>query len=124
MTNDPLKVAIEALTNIHKAAYDHEATEGTDFIYSEAGQALKDISALTAHQELPKCESSDADKVDAQRYRVLRDAKYQLDEDDISVADSFFNVFFDEELDKAVDALKARYDAIASATADKENKNG
>ena len=52
---------------------------------------------------------------DAERYRVLRDSEYQLDEDDPSVSDSFFNQYFGEELDAAVDELKSRFDsAIAS----------
>lgn len=52
---------------------------------------------------------------DAERYRVLRDSKYQLDEDDPIVSDSFFNEYFGKELDSAVDELKSRFDsAIAS----------
>ena len=48
---------------------------------------------------------------DAERYRVLRDSEYQLDEDDPSVSDSFFNQYFGEELDAAVDDLKSRFDS-------------
>ena len=48
---------------------------------------------------------------DAERYRVLRDSEYQLDEDDPSVSDSFFNQYFGEELDAAVDELKSRFDS-------------
>jgi hypothetical protein len=53
---------------------------------------------------------------DAERYRVLRNADYQLDEDDVSVSDSFFNVYFGEELDAAVDALQNRHAAIQKET--------
>ena len=48
---------------------------------------------------------------DAERYRVLRDSKYQLDEDDPIVSDSFFNEYFGKELDSAVDELKSRFDS-------------
>ena len=48
---------------------------------------------------------------DAERYRVLRYSEYQLDEDDPSVSDSFFNQYFGEELDAAVDELKSRFDS-------------
>ena len=57
----------------------------------------------------------DALKLDAERYCVLRDSKYQLGEDDISVSDSSFNVFFEQDLDKAVDALRHRYEAVKGA---------
>lgn len=53
-----------------------------------------------------------ADRVDADRYRVLRDLDYQLHEDDIAVSDSFFTQYFGAELDKAVDELKQRRDAL------------
>ena len=52
---------------------------------------------------------------DAKRYQVLRDSKYQLDEDDICVSDSFFTQYLGEELDAAVDALRVRYDAEMSS---------
>lgn len=52
---------------------------------------------------------------DAERYRVLRDEKYQLTEDDINVSDSTFNTYFNEELDSLVDKLKARDDAMQEA---------
>jgi len=48
---------------------------------------------------------------DAERYRVLRDSEYQLDEDDPCVSDSFFTQFYGDELDHAVDQLKLRFDA-------------
>lgn len=48
---------------------------------------------------------------DAERYRVLRDEEYQMQEDDPCVTDDSFNTFFGEDLDKAVDALKSRRDA-------------
>lgn len=51
----------------------------------------------------------------AERYGVLRSVNYQIHEDDISVADSSFNVYFGKELDSAVDALQERYAATQSA---------
>lgn len=48
----------------------------------------------------------------AERYQVLRDPAYQMHEDDPYVSDASFNTFFEEELDKVVDALKARRDAV------------
>ena len=59
---------------------------------------------------------------DAERYRVLRDSEYQLDEDDPSVSDSFFNQYFGEELDAAVDELKSRFDSTIASV--KENSDG
>ena len=50
---------------------------------------------------------------DAERYRVLRDSEYQLNEDDPSVSDSFFNQYFGEKLDAAVDELKSRFDSAS-----------
>lgn len=55
---------------------------------------------------------------DADRYNVLRDPDYQIHEDDICVSDSSFNTFFGEELDREVDQLKARKEAIDQATND------
>lgn len=55
-----------------------------------------------------------ADAQDAKRYRILRDSKYQLMEDDPCVTDATFDTFFGEDLDKAVDALEARYAALSA----------
>lgn len=52
---------------------------------------------------------------DAERYRVLRDSKYQLADGDICVSDSFFTQYFGEELDAEVDALRVRCDAAMIA---------
>ena len=52
---------------------------------------------------------------DAHRYQILRNEKYQRHEDDISVADAYFQTYFGKELDDAVDALEARYNAIDAA---------
>jgi FtsZ-binding cell division protein ZapB len=68
-----------------------------------------------AQAELDLLAERDALKLDAERYCVLRDSKYQLGEDDISVSDSSFNVFFEQDLDKAVDALRHRYEAMKGA---------
>jgi len=51
----------------------------------------------------------------AHRYQILRNEKYQRHEDDISVADAYFQTYFGKELDDAVDALEARYNAIDAA---------
>lgn len=48
---------------------------------------------------------------DAARYQILRDSKYQINEDDPCVSDSSFETYFETELDDAVDKLKARFDA-------------
>ena len=99
---------------------------------SEAADAIESLQAeierLTSDRNLEKklrkdseeraynAESErDALKLDAERYCVLRDSKYQLGEDDISVSDSSFNVFFEQDLDKAVDALRHRYEAVKGA---------
>ena len=55
------------------------------------------------------------DRKDAERYRVLRDSKYQMHEDDICVSDASFNTYFDDDLDAEVDKLKRRYDAAIAA---------
>lgn len=54
----------------------------------------------------------EAAEKDAKRYRVLRDSKYQLSEDDICVSDSFFTQYFDSDLDAAVDELAGKYAAM------------
>lgn len=56
---------------------------------------------------------------DAQRYRVLRDPAYQMLEDDPCVSDDSFNTFFGDDLDKAADGLKARFDAAIAASKSK-----
>lgn len=76
-------------------------------------------TCFTLYEELTKVLASTQDDSyesltkDAERYRVLLDHKYQLDEDDPCVSDSFFNSFYEEELDAAVDALKVRFEALA-----------
>ena len=49
-------------------------------------------------KELEQC------RKDAERYRWLRDSDNQMHEDDISVSDSSFSVYFENDLDVAVDA--------------------
>ena len=68
--------------------------------YEEVKKLRDEISKLQAER--------DALAKDAERYHVLRDSEYQLDEDDPSVLDSFFNQYFGDELDKAVDELQVR----------------
>lgn len=68
---------------------------------------IKDFNTLL----VPRSIFDKASK-DAHRYNVLRNPKYQMHEDDPSVADSYFTVYFDEELDNQVDALDARYLSI------------
>ena len=57
----------------------------------------------------------DALSKDAERYQILRNPDYQQHEDDISVSDSSFNVYFGDDLDREVDGLKDRHDAIMNA---------
>lgn len=62
MTNDPLKVAIEALqTCAIKPDMPYFPEHRYRFDEKQVKEAL---SALTAHQELPKGESSDAERLD------------------------------------------------------------
>lgn len=73
----------------------------------------------TLSAELAAIRATDKDAglvADAARYRVLRDDEYQHHEDDISVADRYFDVYFGKELDEAVDALKARHDTLLAAS--------
>ena len=57
----------------------------------------------------------DSLRKDAERYRWLRDANQQIHEDDPCVSDSFFNQFFDVDLDTVIDELIERNKAIDAA---------
>lgn len=66
------------------------------------GQAFREGRAT------PPAQAADSVLEDAARYRALRDEANQLHEDDISVSDSSFTVYFGSDLDDAVDALIER----------------
>ena len=91
----------------HWQELESEAADAIEALQSTLARIEKKVDALIAER--------DALKLDAERYCVLRDSKYQLGEDDISVSDSSFNVFFEQDLDKAVDALRHRYEAVKGA---------
>ena len=91
----------------HWQELESEAADSIESLQSTLARIEKKVDYLIAER--------DALKPDAERYHVLRDSKYQLGEDDISVSDSSFNVFFEQDLDKAVDALRHRYEAMKGA---------
>ena len=87
---------------------------------SNLQELIRYLEAVDAHAQADTVRALEsrlslAAQKDAERYRVLRDSKYQRQEDDPCVTDDSFNTFFEEDLDKAVDALKARYDAMTVA---------
>jgi len=91
----------------HWQELESEAADAIEALQSTLARIEEKVDYLIAER--------DALKLDAERYCVLRDSKYQLGEDDISVSDSSFNVFFEQDLDKAVDALRHRYEAMKGA---------
>ena len=99
-TVESLMALADAYAEISIGSTTAHAVEMQEALRAALAEALKERDAL---------------KLDAERYCVLRDSKYQLGEDDISVSDSSFNVFFEQDLDKAVDALRHRYEAVKGA---------
>ena len=94
-----------------------ELPEMPEPAYSHYGHGLVPVVGYTADQLKAyglQCAAHAREKAlsEAKRYRVLRDSDYQHHEDDISVADSSFNVYFGEDLDRAVDELEARHEAL------------
>ena len=100
----------ERVDVIHKDVKALIAHFDTDYMHRPIHKAVRYTIPLYTHPSKTQPLTHDA-----RRYQILRDAKYQHHEDDISVSDSCFNVLFGAELDQAVDALEARHIAIEAA---------
>ena len=107
---DGWEAAIKALQG---RALGHRRNKST-YLYDECMQCVAMLNDMKpADSQSPT--TSAADAKDAERYRVLRDSDYQMLEDDPCVSDACFNTYFGDDLDKAVDELKARRDAAIAA---------
>ena len=106
MTEKTKILTIAQIDDVQEAAFNALQEEG--YNGGMGGFQWDRASARAIEQAVLQSQEIQSLKKDAERYRALRNSENQFYEDDISVCDSSFNTYFEEELDRAVDALIAR----------------